>query len=84
MCIKCVSFLSVGFTDDSYRVVHLDLKGGAPKLDYIRRLLPILSTEGCDALLIEYEDMFPYTGILANISARNAYTRQEVRLNKLG
>ena len=27
-------------------------------------------------LLIEYEDMFPYWGQLANISARNAYSRQ--------
>lgn len=27
----------------------------------------------------EYEDMFPYNGILKNISARNAYTEEQIK-----
>lgn len=27
----------------------------------------------------EYEDMFPYSGVLQDIAARNAYTAQQVR-----
>ncbi|KAL1137686.1 hypothetical protein AAG570_009382 [Ranatra chinensis] len=73
-------FLCVlGFTSKSFRVVHLDLKGAPPRLGYLRQLLPLLAAQGCDALLIEYEDMFPYTGRLANASALNAYTRKDVK-----
>lgn len=68
-----------GFTSNSLRVVHLDLKGAPPKISYLRQLLPLLASKGCSALLVEYEDMFPYMGSLANISAKNAYTQQEVR-----
>ncbi|CAH1397086.1 unnamed protein product [Nezara viridula] len=68
-----------GFTEDTLRVFHLDLKGAPPTLEYLRRLLPLLATYGCDTILIEYEDMFPYWDALVNISARNAYKRQDIR-----
>ncbi|XP_054258857.1 hexosaminidase D-like [Macrosteles quadrilineatus] len=67
-----------GLTHSTLRVVHLDLKGAPPKLSYLRQLLPLLAAQGCTALLVEYEDMFPYQGTLANISARNAYTQEQV------
>lgn len=60
------------------RVVHLDLKGSPPLISYLQTLIPILAGAGATDLLIEWEDMFPYTGHLVNISARNAYTRAEV------
>ncbi|XP_075236763.1 hexosaminidase D-like [Lycorma delicatula] len=60
------------------KIVHLDLKGAPPKLSYLRHLLPLLAKAGCNALLVEYEDMFPYHGILKNISAKNAYSQQQV------
>ena len=60
------------------RVVHLDLKGGPPLLSYLRSLLPLLGRSGATHLLVEYEDMFPHWGPLANISATNAYTTQEL------
>ncbi|XP_014288128.1 hexosaminidase D isoform X2 [Halyomorpha halys] len=68
-----------GVTEDTLRVFHLDLKGAPPNLDYLRRLLPLLAASGCDTLLIEYEDMFPYWDSLVNISAKNAYKRQDIR-----
>ncbi|XP_024084462.1 hexosaminidase D-like isoform X1 [Cimex lectularius] len=68
-----------GFNTETQRVVHLDLKGAPPRLSYLKVLLPALAAHGCDTLLIEYEDMFPYTGKIVNISARNSYTIKEVR-----
>ena len=58
--------------------MHLDLKGGPPLLSYLRSLLPLLGRSGATHLLVEYEDMFPHWGPLANISATNAYTTQEL------
>lgn len=62
-----------------HRVVHLDLKGAPPKLSYIKTILPLIREAGATALLIEYEDMFPFWGPLKNISAKNCYTAQEIQ-----
>lgn len=59
-------------------IVHLDLKGSPPKLSYLESLLPTLKNLGVNGLLMEYEDVFPYTGQLVNISARNRYQKLEV------
>nr|CAD7588568.1 unnamed protein product [Timema genevievae] len=61
------------------RVVHLDLKGAPPKMKYLQSVLPLLALSGANAILIEYEDMFPYTDTLRNLSAHNAYTMDQVR-----
>lgn len=62
-----------------HRVVHLDLKGAPPRMSYLREILPVVKGAGATALLVEYEDMFPYWGRLKNISAVNAYSLAEVR-----
>ncbi|XP_055387609.1 hexosaminidase D [Condylostylus longicornis] len=61
------------------RLIHLDLKGAPPKLSFLKRLLPILKTIGATGLLIEYEDMFPYTGSLQSLAAKNAYKPEELK-----
>ncbi|XP_036322722.1 hexosaminidase D isoform X2 [Rhagoletis pomonella] len=61
------------------RLVHLDLKGAPPKLSFLKRLLPMLKRLGATGLLIEYEDMFPYAGVLQELSARNAYKAEELK-----
>lgn len=61
-----------------YVAVHIDLKGSPPKMTYLASLLPTLSMYGVNAILLEYEDMFPYVGSIANISSVNAYKRNEV------
>jgi hypothetical protein len=61
------------------RLVHFDLKGAPPKIDYLQQLIPLIVQLGGTGLLIEYEDMFPYEGDLKSISASNHYTRAEVR-----
>ena len=54
------------------------MKGAPPRLPYLISLFPTLSKAGATDLLLEYEDMFPFWGPLANISARNAYTIQDI------
>ncbi|KAI8423128.1 hypothetical protein MSG28_014208 [Choristoneura fumiferana] len=62
-----------------YVVVHFDLKGVPPLLSYLRSTLQTLKDRGTTALLIEYEDMFPYEGILVNLSAKNHYDKIELK-----
>ncbi|CAL1532426.1 unnamed protein product [Lymnaea stagnalis] len=61
------------------KLVHLDLKGAPPKMTYLKKLLPLFASLGATGLLVEYEDMFPYYGILKNISAENSYRRSEIK-----
>uniref|UniRef100_A0A3Q2YDK3 beta-N-acetylhexosaminidase n=1 Tax=Hippocampus comes TaxID=109280 RepID=A0A3Q2YDK3_HIPCM len=51
------------------KVVHLDLKGAPPKVEYIFQLIECFSRLGADGLLVEYEDMFPYEGELKLLQA---------------
>ena len=62
-----------------HRVVHLDFKGAPPKLSYLKSIFPLLKDAGATALLIEYEDMFPFWGALRNVSAGNALTAHDVQ-----
>ncbi|GIY53465.1 hexosaminidase D [Caerostris darwini] len=61
------------------RVVHFDLKGAPPKVSYLKQLFPILKEAGANAILVEYEDMFPFTGPLAPVTAKNAYSKDDVQ-----
>ena len=60
------------------RLVHFDLKGAPPKMEYLLKIVPMLVKLGATGLLIEYEDMFPYEGVLKSTSASNHYTKAEV------
>lgn len=62
------------------RLVHLDLKGAPPKLSFLKQLLPVLRALGATGLLIEYEDMFPYSGALQPLAAHNAYKEAELKV----
>lgn len=59
--------------------MHVDLKGAPPKLDFLLRLWPLLRALGADALLLEYEDTFPFGGPLAALRAHNAFSEAAVR-----
>lgn len=61
------------------RYWHLDLKGGAPRVGVLERLMGMAARAGATGVLVEWEDAFPYTGHLANLSSRAAYTPAEVR-----
>ncbi|XP_044755848.1 hexosaminidase D-like [Coccinella septempunctata] len=60
------------------RLVHLDLKGAPPLISYYRRFFPFIKNLGATGILIEYEDMFPYDGVLRNMSAKNSYTKVQI------
>lgn len=62
------------------KLVHLDLKGAPPRVDYLFKLVDLFSRLGADGVLMEYEDMFPYEGELKLLQASSqpAYSREEV------
>lgn len=63
-----------------FRVVHLDLKGAPPRVSYFEDLFPFLKKHGANGILIEYEDMFPYTGpLFENVPAYNAYSVPDIK-----
>ena len=65
------------------RLVHFDLKGAPPKIDYLKKVMDIAVKLGATGLLIEYEDMFPYEGVLEPLAAHNHYTKTEVNRKQI-
>ncbi|KAJ8670491.1 hypothetical protein QAD02_001750 [Eretmocerus hayati] len=61
-----------------HKIVHLDLKGAPPIVSYYKYLLPLLKRLGATGILMEYEDMFPFSGELEGIKAKNSYTKDEI------
>eukprot|EP00076_Gallus_gallus_P045464 XP_025011002.1 hexosaminidase D isoform X2 [Gallus gallus] len=60
------------------RLVHLDLKGAAPRVSYLEQLFPFLSRLGANGILIEYEDMFPFKGELEVLKSPYAYSEEDI------
>ncbi|NWV42490.1 HEXDC Hexosaminidase, partial [Grantiella picta] len=60
------------------RLVHLDLKGAAPRLSYLEQVFPLLSQLGANGVLIEYEDMFPFKGELEILRSPYAYSEEDI------
>jgi hexosaminidase len=48
------------------------------QVSYLKRLFPLVRELGATAVLLEWEDMFPFSGALSSISASNAYSRRDV------
>ncbi|XP_019368294.1 PREDICTED: hexosaminidase D-like isoform X2 [Gavialis gangeticus] len=70
--------LSKDFSATEMRLVHLDLKGAAPKVSYLEQLFPLLSRLGANGVLIEYEDMFPFKGELGVLRAPYTYSEDDL------
>ena len=62
-----------------HRLVHLDLKGAPPSIAYLKKILSLSHEVGATGVLLEWEDMFPWTGQLALVAAKNHYTMPEVK-----
>lgn len=60
------------------RLVHLDLKGAPPLVSYLEQLFPVLKKLGATGLLIEYEDMFPFTGNISILASAAAYSQSDL------
>lgn len=61
-----------------HRLVHFDLKGAPLKPSFIIKVLPMLKTLGATGIIMEYEDMFPYSGNLAFMRAKNSYNETDI------
>ena len=44
------------------RIVHLDLKGAPPSISYLKKVLAMSKGLGATGVLVEWEDMFPWSG----------------------
>jgi len=60
------------------RAVHLDLKGLPPTPQRLDGLLKIIAAAGYNAVLVEWEDMFPWT-VDERFRCETAYTPEQVR-----
>ena len=45
-----------------HRIVHFDLKGAPPSIAYMKKVVTMSAHLGATGVLMEYEDMFPWTG----------------------
>uniref|UniRef100_A0A0N5AQR0 beta-N-acetylhexosaminidase n=1 Tax=Syphacia muris TaxID=451379 RepID=A0A0N5AQR0_9BILA len=61
------------------KIVHFDLKGAPPKVNYIIELINFFKSLGINGILLEYEDMFPYTGDLEYLRRPDCYSESEIR-----
>lgn len=59
--------------------MHFDLKGAPPKVSYLKQIFPVIKEAGANAIVLEYEDMFPFSGPLSPVPAKNAYTKEDVQ-----
>lgn len=58
------------------KAFHFDMKGMIPKADFMLKLLPEFSRMGYNAILVEFEDKFPYQQ-LQEIIHPDAWSREE-------
>ena len=63
-----------------HRLVHLDLKGAPPRVSYYEDFFPLIRNLGATGILMEYEDMFPFSGPqLQDLPAYNAYSKSDIQ-----
>lgn len=59
--------------------VHLDFKGVLFKTSYFTQLMQDLSAQGVNAVLVEYEDVFPFKGMDITYSRADRWSEQTFR-----
>ncbi|RCN29657.1 glycosyl hydrolase family 20, catalytic domain protein, partial [Ancylostoma caninum] len=74
----CVIFIAFQYFYTNI-IVHFDLKGAPPRLSYFLQLLELVAKAGATGVLIEWEDMFPWSGALRSVRNTDAYTEKEVQ-----
>ena len=56
------------------KYVHIDMKGGPPTLTYLVELLEVMAEWGADGVVVEWEDMFPWSGELSVLARPGHFT----------
>lgn len=64
------------------RIIHVDLKGAVPKVEYFRGFFKMIKDFGATGILLEYEDVFPFRGKLAEAVNGEAYTMKDIEFIK--
>lgn len=64
------------------RIVHVDLKGAVPNVEYFRGFFKMLKEFGATGILLEYEDVFPYTGRLSEAVNGQKLSMKDVQFIK--
>ncbi len=62
----------------SFRAVHLDMKDVRHRVSYLEEIFDGLAAMKINAVVLEYEDKFPFSKTLG-VAGDDAYTRTEVR-----
>uniref|UniRef100_A0A0K0F8M9 beta-N-acetylhexosaminidase n=1 Tax=Strongyloides venezuelensis TaxID=75913 RepID=A0A0K0F8M9_STRVS len=60
------------------RYIHLDLKGGIYKINFYRNLFEFFKKIGSNGIILEWEDVFPYKGNVADAVSGEAYKLEDV------
>jgi hexosaminidase len=61
------------------RVVHLDLKGTPPTFERLMKLLEYFASAKYTAILVEFEDMFPWT-VDMRFRCSTCYSEEQIRM----
>lgn len=61
------------------KLIHLDLKGAPPKVEYLKAAFPLMKQWGATGLCIEWEDTLPFEGELEVIRLPYCYSREDVQ-----
>lgn len=64
------------------RVIHVDLKGAVPKVEYFKEFFKMIKDFGATGVLLEYEDVFPYKGRLSEAVHGEVYSMKDVEFIK--
>ena len=60
------------------RLVHLDLKGAPPSVEHIKAVLQLSHSLGATGVLLEWEDMFPWSGRSDHYHTHNVMVQSDV------
>ncbi|CAJ0939285.1 unnamed protein product, partial [Mesorhabditis belari] len=77
-CLLLASIIAQPYQTMEETLVHIDMKGSAARPTYLKQLLGLVAQLGATGVVMEWEDMFPYTGELGNYVNGYAYTLNEV------
>ena len=59
--------------------VHIDMKGGPPRISYLVEILKLIKKWGGTGVLVEWEDMLPWSGTLSPLARPGHYTSADLQ-----